>query len=132
MKAGDAMPEDLRLRPEEGAEADEERKNGLRGKFHPVLLEMDRRRVKLLELDYRNNKLYLRGEAPDRDALNYVWDEIRAIDQDLVDITADITVGEGRREGEPKAADREIRRTVTPEPNKVRQGGDRGTPTGTS
>ncbi len=114
--------------PESGAEADEVRKNQLRRKFHPVLLEMDRRRVKLIELAYRNNRLSLKGEAPAREEVNYIWDEIRAIDPDLVDISAEFSLGAGWKAGEAKAADCEIRRAATPDPNKVRQGGDRGWP----
>ena len=120
--------EEMHLRPEEAADADEVRKNQLRRKFHPVLLEMDRRRVKLIELSYGNNKLCLRGEAPSREDANYVWDEIRAIDPELVDITAQFTPGEGWKPGDPKAADCQIQRATTPDPNKVQQGGDRGWP----
>lgn len=112
--------------------ADEERYNELRRKFHPVLIEMDRRRVRLQQLELRNGLLYLRGEAGTPEDRNYVWDEIRAIDPDLVTIDAEISVGQGAGPNDPKAADRDIERTTVPEPNRVRAQGDRGWPTGTS
>jgi hypothetical protein len=106
---------------------DEERFNQLRRKFHPLLMEMDRRHVRLIDLEMPNGLLYISGEAGTPEDLNYVWDEIRAIDPDLVDISAEITVGRGAT-GEEKAADREIYRSAIPDPTLPRQRGDRGGP----
>lgn len=107
---------------------DEERFNQLRRKFHPMLMEMDRRRVRLIDLEMRNGLLHVTGEAGSKEDLNYVWDEIRAIDPDLVDISAELIVGRGANGGEEKAADREIHRAAIPDLSLPRQGGDRGGP----
>ncbi len=100
----------------------------MRRKFHPLLVEMDNRRARVHEMDMRNGRFYVRAEAWSADDVNYIWMEARAIDPNLVDLTLDLTVGQGHN-GEERAADRDIEVTTEKPPDKVRQQGDRGTPT---
>jgi hypothetical protein len=107
MEAGDAM---------EYAE--------LRRKFHPLLMEMDRRRVRVHEMEMRNGKLFIRAEAWSADDVNYVWDEARAIDQDLVDLTLELEAGRGH-DGDERAADRDIAETTKRPADTTANAGDR-------
>ncbi len=96
----------------------------LRRKFHPLLMEMDRRRVRVHELELRNERLHIRGEAWSADDVNYVWDEAQAIDPDRVDLELELTVGEGHH-GEERAADRDIGTTLRQSRDTVPEQGDR-------
>lgn len=99
----------------------------LRRKFHPLLMEMDRRRVRVHEMGMRNGRLHIRAEAWTDDDVNYVWDEARAIDQDLVDLDLELSTGRGAEGGE-HASDRDIGETLKKSPDEVDRGGDRRTP----
>ncbi len=101
----------------------------LRRKFHPLLMEIDRRRVRVHEMSVHDGRLRIRGEAWSEDDINYVWDEAEAIDPDQLELDLELTVGKGTQ-GDEHAADRDIRETLKKSPDEVDRGGDRRTPIG--
>ncbi|HEX8652526.1 MAG TPA: LysM peptidoglycan-binding domain-containing protein [Pyrinomonadaceae bacterium] len=70
----------------------DQRFNELKQKYQTVLGTLEQQRVRLQNLHLQDNKLFLRGVAPSEDAMNKVWDQIKLVDPNYGDITADITV----------------------------------------
>lgn len=66
--------------------------NTLRQKYATALQVADQQGVRLTTLQLQNGKLYVRGIAPSEQAKNRVWDQIKHIDADYSDLTADIVV----------------------------------------
>lgn len=65
----------------------------LKQKYHSVLETLDQQGVRLQSLHIGDDgKLALIGAAPSEDAKNKVWDEIKRVDANYPDISADITV----------------------------------------
>ena len=67
----------------------------LKQKYQPVLRVIEQQQVRLQNVHVENDKLLIRGEAPSQDAKNKVWDQIKLVNPQYNDITADITVKEG-------------------------------------
>jgi nucleoid-associated protein YgaU len=67
----------------------------LKQKYASVLRAVDQQQVRLQNLQVQDNKLLVRGEAPSQDAKNRVWDQIKLVNPQYDDITADITVAAG-------------------------------------
>jgi LysM repeat protein len=65
--------------------------------------------VRLSHVHIENNKLFIQGEAPSQDVKNRVWDQIKLIDPNYSDLTADFTVSAtggaaaGSSQQEPRA-----------------------------
>ena len=70
----------------------DQRFNELKQKYQTVLGTLEQQHVRLQNLHLQDNKLFLRGVAPSEDAMNKVWDQIKLVDPNYGDITADITV----------------------------------------
>src|SRR5688572_14587803 len=70
----------------------QQRFNQLRQKYLPALQVADQQHVRLTTLQLQNDKLYFRGVAPSEEAKNRVWDQIKNIDADYSDLSADIVV----------------------------------------
>jgi nucleoid-associated protein YgaU len=70
----------------------EQRFAALKQKYQPVLQAVEQQGVQLQNLHVENDKLFLRGTAPSDQAKNAVWDQIKRIDPNVGEITADITV----------------------------------------
>ena len=66
--------------------------NQLRQKYQTVLQVADQQGVRLTALQLQDGKLLVRGIAPSEQAKNLVWDQIKYVDADYSDLTADITV----------------------------------------
>src|SRR3954467_5553661 len=66
----------------------------LKQKYQTALDTLDREGVRLQNLHVEENKLVLIGAAPSEDAKNKVWDEIKRVDENYQDLSADITVDE--------------------------------------
>lgn len=66
--------------------------NELKGKYQSVLTTIENEKVQLRNLHVEEEKLYVKGVAPSEDAKNRVWDQIKLIDADYSDLTADISV----------------------------------------
>jgi nucleoid-associated protein YgaU len=52
----------------------------------------DKQGVQLTNLHLQDDKLYFKGIAPSQEAKNIVWDQIKLVDADYSDLTADIDV----------------------------------------
>ncbi len=65
----------------------------LKGKYQPVIDFAKTRGVHLKNVNIEpDNKLLIRGDAPNQDVKNEVWNKIKAIDPTYSDLTADINV----------------------------------------
>ena len=66
--------------------------NELRTKYQSVLNTIEREDVQLRNLHVEGDKLFIKGVAPSEDAKNRVWDQIKLVDNDYSDLSADISV----------------------------------------
>lgn len=64
----------------------------LKNKYNSVLQVIQQQGVRLAHLHVQDNKLFLQGAAPSQDVKNNVWNQIKAVDASLSDITCDLTV----------------------------------------
>jgi LysM repeat protein len=80
-----------------GASEDEKsqkRFEELRNKYQSVLNFADQQHMQFKNLHVENDKLLIRAVAPSQDVANRVWDQIKLVNPNLDDITADITVSQ--------------------------------------
>ena len=68
----------------------------LKQKYASVLNMMQQSGVRLAHVHIQDEKLFIQGEAPSTDVKNRVWDQIKMVDPNYSDLTADITVSAGR------------------------------------
>lgn len=66
----------------------------LKAKYQTVLNSIDQKGVRLQNLHVENDKLFIRGVAPSEEAKNQVWDQIKLVDANFSDLTAEISVSE--------------------------------------
>jgi len=81
-----------------GASEDEKsqkRFEELRNKYQSVLNLADQQRLQFQNLHVEDNKLVIRAIAPSQEVANKVWDQIKLVNPNLDDITANITVSPG-------------------------------------
>jgi nucleoid-associated protein YgaU len=71
----------------------------LKHKYQPVLNMADQHNVRFLNLHVQDNKLFIRGIAPSEDAKNRFWDQIKLVNPNQDDITADISLSDCRAVG---------------------------------
>jgi nucleoid-associated protein YgaU len=64
----------------------------LKAKYKSVLDVIQRQQVQVHNLHQQDGKLFIKGTAPSIEAANKVWDEIKRINPQLNDITADFPV----------------------------------------
>jgi nucleoid-associated protein YgaU len=77
-----------------GASEDEKsqkRFEELRNKYQSVLNYAEQQRVQFQNLHTENDKLFIRAIAPSQEVANKLWDQIKLVNPNLDDITADIT-----------------------------------------
>jgi nucleoid-associated protein YgaU len=74
------------------APGSEQKFNQLKQKYQSVLNSIEQQNVRLQNLHVENDKLFIRGTAPSEQAKNAVWDQIKLVDPNYSDLTADITV----------------------------------------
>jgi nucleoid-associated protein YgaU len=74
------------------APGSEQKFNQLKQKYQSVLNSIEQQNVRLQNLHVENDKLFIRGTAPSEQAKNAVWDQIKMVDPNYSDLTADITV----------------------------------------
>jgi LysM repeat protein len=74
----------------------DQRFNELKQKYQTVLSVVEQQGVRLQNLHLQDNKLFIRGVAPSEDAKNKVWDQIKLVDPNYGDLTADFTVEEAQ------------------------------------
>jgi nucleoid-associated protein YgaU len=77
----------------------QQRFNELKQKYQSVLNLADQQQVQFQNLHVQDNKLFIRATAPSEDAKNKFWDQIKLVNPNTDDITAEITVDERRAIG---------------------------------
>jgi LysM repeat protein len=73
------------------ADNNQQRLNELKEKYGSVLRLMEQHGVRLQNLHVENNKLYVRGEAPNQQVKDKVWDQIKLVDPSNSELMADLT-----------------------------------------
>ena len=66
--------------------------NQLKQKYQSVLNMIEQQNVRLQNLHVEGNKLFIRGTAPSQQAKDAIWNQIKLVDPNYSDLTADITV----------------------------------------
>ncbi|HKQ76913.1 MAG TPA: LysM peptidoglycan-binding domain-containing protein [Blastocatellia bacterium] len=74
----------------------EQKFNQLKQKYQTVLNTIEKQNVRLQNLHVEGDKLFIKGTAPSDQAKNAVWDQIKLVDPNASDLTADITVEQQR------------------------------------
>ena len=77
----------------------QQRFNELKQKYQTVLTTADNEHIQFLNLHVQDNKLFIRGIAPSDEAKNKFWDQIKLVNPNADDITADISVDSSRAVG---------------------------------
>ena len=68
----------------------EDRFAQLKAKYQSVLNFMESQKVQLQNLNLQDNKLFFRAIAPSQDVKNKIWNQIKLVDPNYSDLTADI------------------------------------------
>ena len=77
----------------------QQRFNELKQKYQTVLTTADNEKIQFMNLHVQDNKLFIRAIAPSDDAKNKFWDQIKLVNPNADDITADISVDSSRAMG---------------------------------
>ena len=77
----------------------EQRFNELKQKYQSVLNAADQQHIQFQNLHVQDNKLFIKGIAPSEDAKSKFWDQIKLVNPNADDITADISVDTSRSMG---------------------------------
>jgi len=73
--------------------------NELKQKYVSVLNTADKQHIQFQNLHVQDNKLFIKGTAPSDEAKNTFWEQIKLVNPNLDDITADISVDSTRAAG---------------------------------
>ena len=71
----------------------------LKAKYQSLLKVTDQQQIQLQNLHVQDNKLFIKGIAPSDEAKNKFWDQIKLVNPNADDITADISVDTSRAIG---------------------------------
>ena len=77
----------------------QQRFNELKQRYQTVLTTADNERIQFLNLHVQDNKLFIKGIAPSDEAKNKFWDQVKLVNPNADDITADISVDASRAVG---------------------------------
>ena len=77
----------------------QQRFNELKQRYQTVLTTADNEKIQFLNLHVQDNKLFIRGIAPSEEAKNKFWDQVKLVNPNADDITADISVDSSRAIG---------------------------------
>ncbi len=77
----------------------QQRFNELKQRYQTVLTTADNEHIQFLNLHVQDNKLFIKGIAPSEDAKNKFWDQIKLVNPNADDITADLSVDSSRAVG---------------------------------
>ena len=77
----------------------QQRFNELKQKYQTVLTTADREQIQFHNLHVQDNKLFIKATAPSDEAKNKFWDQIKLVNPNADDITADISVDTSRAMG---------------------------------
>jgi LysM repeat protein len=83
----------------EKQQGSQQRFNELKQKYQSVLNLADQEHIQFQNLHIQDNKLYIKGSAPSEDAKNKVWDQIKLVNPNGDDVTAEISVDSSRAMG---------------------------------
>jgi nucleoid-associated protein YgaU len=70
----------------------EQRFNTLKQKYQSVLNAADQQQIQFHNLHVQDDKLFIKATAPSEDAKNKLWDQIKLVNPNADDITAEIDV----------------------------------------
>lgn len=73
--------------------------NALKQKYQSVLNAADQQQIQFQNLHVQDEKLFIRAVAPSEDAKSKFWDQIKLVNPNADDITADVTVDTSRAMG---------------------------------
>lgn len=85
----------------------------LRDKYQSVLNLADQLQLQFRNLHVEDNKLVIRAVAPSQDAANRIWDQLKLVNPNLDDITADITVSESAAQSATASTQGTVPQTTT-------------------
>ena len=71
----------------------------LKQKYQTVLATADQQQIQFQNFHVENDTLFIRGVAPSDEAKNKFWDQIKLVNPNADDITADITVRQAQAQG---------------------------------
>lgn len=74
----------------------QQRFNELKQKYQSVLNMADQQQIQFQNLHIQDNKLYIKAIAPSDDAKNKFWDQIKLVNPNADDVTAEISVDSSR------------------------------------
>jgi hypothetical protein len=77
----------------------QQRFNELKQRYQTVLTTADNERIQFQNLHVQDNKLFIRAIAPSDEAKNKFWDQIKLVNPNADDITAEISVDASRAMG---------------------------------
>jgi len=77
----------------------QQRFDQLKQKYQSVLNMADQEKIQFQNLHVQDDKLFIRGIAPSEEAKNKFWDQIKLVNPNGDDITADISVDSSRAMG---------------------------------
>ena len=77
----------------------QQRFDQLKQKYQSVLNTADQQHIQFHNLHVENDKLFIRATAPSEDAKNKFWDQIKLVNPNADDITANIDVAQGQAMG---------------------------------
>ena len=77
----------------------QQRFNELKQRYQTVLTTADNERIQFQNLHVQDNKLFIRAIAPSDEAKNKFWDQVKLVNPNADDITADISVDASRAMG---------------------------------
>jgi len=77
----------------------QQRFNELKQKYQSVLNTADNERIQFQNLHVQDNKLFIRAIAPSDEAKNKFWDQIKLVNPNADDVTAEISVDSSRAMG---------------------------------
>jgi len=77
----------------------QQRFNELKQRYQTVLTTADNERIQFLNLHVQDNKLFIKAIAPSEEAKNKFWDQIKLVNPNADDITADVSVDTSRAVG---------------------------------
>ena len=77
----------------------QQRFNELKQKYQTVLTTADREQIQFHNLHVQDNKLFIKAVAPSEEAKNKFWDQIKLVNPNADDVTADIHVDTSRAMG---------------------------------
>lgn len=77
----------------------QQRFNELKQKYNSLLTVSDQERIQFLNLHVQDNKLFIKAIAPSEEAKNKFWDQLKLVNPNADDVTAEISVDSSRALG---------------------------------